>query len=117
MYIVNVYLGMLNSVIPLLLFVSLAFSQEPEKNDSTFIILKSGEIKHVNHLFANFATNPPLEFKIEFFDRDSTVYDISEIKRVEGEIVMSENTISILWFFRTILQTLISVSFLYFLIT
>ena len=82
---------MLNSVIPLLLFVSLAFSQEPEKNDSTFIILKSGEIKHVNHLFANFATNPPLEFKIEFFDSDSTVYDISEIRRVEnseGKIVM-----------------------------
>ena len=113
----SVYLGMLNSVISLLLFVSLAFSQEPEKNDSTFIILKSGEIKHVNHLFANFATNPPLEFKIEFFDSDSTVYDISEIRRVEGEIVMSENTISILWFFRTIVQTLISVSFLYFLIT
>ena len=113
----NVYLGMLHSVTPLLLFIGLAFSQEPEKNDSTFIILKSGEIKHVNRLFANFATNPPLEFKIEFFDSDSTVYDISEIRRVEGEIVMSENIISILWFFRTIVQTLISVSFLYFLIT
>ena len=113
----NVYLGMLNSVISLLLFVSLAFSQEPANNDSTFIILKSGEIKHVNGLSANFGANPPLKFKIEFFDSDSTVYDISEIKRVEGEIVMSENTISILWFFRTILQTLISVSFLYFLIT
>ena len=46
----------------LLLFIGLVHSQETEKNDSTFALLKSGEIKQVQKTSVDIEFGEPLPF-------------------------------------------------------
>ena len=60
----------------LLLFIGLAYSQETEKEDSTFFSLKSGEIKQVQKSHAHIEFANPLSMYFEITDKDSMKYDI-----------------------------------------
>ena len=82
----------------ILLLVPL-FAQETEKEDSTFVLLKSGEIKQVQkkHAYIHFVN--PLQMNIEVIDEDSIkydIYDIESIKDKTGKTVLSKRTIFLL---------------------
>jgi len=82
----------------ILLIVPL-FAQETEKEDSTVVVLKSGEIKQVQkkHAYIHFVN--PLQMNIEVIDEDSIkydIYDIESIKDKTGKTVLSKRTISLL---------------------
>ena len=82
----------------ILLLVPL-FAQETEKEDSTFVLLKSGEIKQVQkkHAYIHFVN--PLQMNIEVIDEDSIkydIYDIESIKDKTGKTLLSKRTISLL---------------------
>ena len=55
------------------------FAQETEKEDSTVVILKSGEIKQVQNSRAYIEFVNPLQMNIEVIDGDSIKYDIYDI--------------------------------------
>ena len=105
-----------------ILLMSCTFSQSEENNekqDSTFIILKSGDSIRVNKFDAGFTIQPMIEFDLKFSDFDSAKYDISEINKVadsKGKIILSKNIISIMKFIRWSCQTLISVCLIYYII-
>ena len=82
----------------ILLLVPL-FAQETEKEDSTVVILKSGEIKQVQNSRAYIEFVNPLQMNIEVIDEDSIkydIYDIESIKDKTGKTVLSKRTISLL---------------------
>ena len=55
--------------ITLLLFIGSVFSQETEKKDSTFIVLKSGDSVKIKKIAADIGIQPPIEFNLRFFIR------------------------------------------------
>ena len=68
-----------------ILLMSFIFSQSEENNekqDSTFIILKSGDSIRVKKFDAGFTVQPMIKFDLEFSDYDSTRYDISSVNKV-----------------------------------
>ena len=82
----------------ILLLVPL-FAQKTEKEDSTVVILKSGEIKQVQtkHAYIHFVN--PLQMNIDVIDEDNIkydIYDIESIKDKTGKTVLSKRTISLL---------------------
>ena len=82
----------------ILLLVPL-FAQETEKEDSTVVILKSGEIKQVQNSRAYIEFVNPLQMNIEVIDEDSIkydIYDIESIKDKTGKTILSKRIISLL---------------------
>ena len=93
-----------------ILFVVPLFAQETEKEDSTFVLLKSGEIKQVQKSHAYIEFVYPLNMNIEIIDTDSVKYDIEDIQSIKdskGKIVMGEKTIFLMRFVKSTCQILI----------
>ena len=93
----------------LILFVFPIFAQETEKEDSTFVLLKSGEIKQIHNSQAYIHFVNPLQMDIEIVDKDSIIYDIYDIDSVQdakGKIVLGKTAISLLKVTKAILQSL-----------
>ena len=92
----------------ILLLVPL-FAQETEKEDSTVVILKSGEIKQVQNSRAYIEFVNPLQMNIEVIDEDSIkydIYDIESIKDKTGKTLLSKRAISLLKVVKSSLQCL-----------
>ena len=105
--------------LPLLLFIGLAYSQETEKKDSKFALLKSGEIKQIqkSHAYIEFGT--PLVMNFEITDTDSVKYDIYDIKSIQdskGKTMMGGKSIFLMKFVKSIFQTLVLVGFIWIII-
>ena len=66
-----------------ILFVLPILAQETEKEDSTFVLLKSGEIKQIHNSQAYIHFVNPLQMDIEIVDKDSIMYDIYDIYSVQ----------------------------------
>ena len=103
----------------LLLFIGLAYSQETEKKDSKFALLKSGEIKQVqkSHAYIEFGT--PLVMKLGITDTDSVKYDIYDIKSIQdskGKTIMGGKSIFLMKFVQSIFHTLVLVGFIWIII-
>ena len=81
----------------LLLFIGLVYSQESEKKDSTFALLKSGEIKQIQKTSAHIEFGTPLVMKLEITDTDSVKYDydIKSIQDSKGKTIMGGNQYSL----------------------
>ena len=80
-----------------ILFVVPLFAQETEKEDSTFVLLKSGEIKQIQKSHAYIEFINPLNMNFEIIDTDSVKYDIEDIQSIKdskGKIVMGEKQYS-----------------------
>ena len=93
----------------ILLLVPL-FAQDSEKEDSTVVILKSGEIKQVQNSRAYIEFVNPLQMNIEVIDEDSIkydIYDIESIKDKTGKTVLSKRTISLLKIVKSTCQILV----------
>jgi hypothetical protein len=102
-----------------ILFVVPLFAQETEKEDSTFILLKSGEIKQIqkSHAYIEFGT--PLVMKLEITDTDSVKYDIYDIKSIQdskGKTIMGGKSIFLMKFVQSIFHTLVLVGFIWIII-
>ena len=84
----------------LILFVpAIIFCQDAEKEDSTVVVLKTGEIKEVRDGRAYIHFVNPLKMNIEVIDEDNIkydIYDIESIKDKTGKTVLSKRTISLL---------------------
>ena len=83
----------------LILFVVPLFAQETEKEDSTVVVLKSGEIKQVQtkHAYIHFVN--PLQMNIDVIDEDNIkydIYDIESIKDKTGKTILSKRIVSLL---------------------
>ena len=92
-----------------ILFVLPILAQETEKEDSTFVLLKSGKIKQIHNSQAYIHFVNPLQMDIEIVDKDSIMYDIYDIDSVQdakGKIVLGKTAISLLKVTKSILQTL-----------
>ena len=75
------------------------FAQDTEKEDSTVVILKSGEIKQVQNSRAYIEFVNPLQMNIEVIDEDSIkydIYDIESIKDKTGKTILSKRIVSLL---------------------
>ena len=93
----------------LILFVIPLFAQETEKEDSTFVLLKSGEIKQIHNSQAYIHFVNPLQMDIEIVDKDRIMYDIYDIHSIQdakGKIALGKRSISLLKVTKSILQTL-----------
>ena len=102
-----------------ILFVVPLFAQETEKEDSTFILLKSGEIKQIqkSHAYIEFGT--PLVMNFEITDTDSVKYDIYDIKSIQdskGKTIMGGKSIFLMKFVQSIFHTLVLVGFIWIII-
>jgi len=102
-----------------ILFVVPLFAQETEKEDSTFVLLKSGEIKQIqkSHAYIEFGT--PLVMNFEITDTDSVKYDIYDIKSIQdskGKTIMGGKSIFLMKFVKSIFQTLVWVGFIWIII-
>ena len=85
------------------------FAQETEKEDSTVVILKSGEIKQVQNSRAYIEFVNPLQMNIEVIDGDSIKYDIYDIETIKdktGKPVLSKMAISFLKIVKSTCQAL-----------
>ena len=103
----------------LLLLIGLAYSQENEKKDSTFVLLKSGELKQVQNTHASIEFVTPLVMKFEITDTDSMKYDIYDIESIQdskGKTVIGGQTIFLMKFVKSIFQTLVLVGFFWIII-
>ena len=84
----------------LILFIpAVIFCQDTEKEDSTVVVLKTGEIKEVRDGRAYIHFVNPLKMNIEVIDEDNIkydIYDIESIKDKTGKTVLSKRTISLL---------------------
>jgi len=84
----------------LILFVpAIILCQDAEKEDSTVVVLKTGEIKEVQDGRAYIHFVNPLKMNIEVIDEDSIkydIYDIESIKDKTGKTLLSKRTISLL---------------------
>ena len=99
----------------ILLLVPL-FAQETEKEDSTVVILKSGEIKQVQNSRAYIEFVNPLQMNIEVIDEDSIkydIYDIESIKDKTGKTVLSKRTISLLKVVKSTCQILVLIGLIW----
>ena len=99
----------------ILLLVPL-FAQETKKEDSTVVILKSGEIKQVQNSRAYIEFVNPLQMNIEVIDEDSIkydIYDIESIKDKTGKTVLSKRTISLLKVFKSTCQILVLIGLIW----
>ena len=84
--------------ISVILFIGLTYSQETEKKDSKFALLKSGEIKQVQKTSAHITFGTPLVMKLGITDTDSVKYDIYDIKSIQdskGKTIMGGNQYSL----------------------
>ena len=93
-----------------ILFVVPLFAQETEKEDPTFVLLKSGEIKQVqkSHAYIEFVN--PLNINFEIIDTDSVKYDIEDIQSIKdskGKIAMRGKTIFLMRFIKSTCQILV----------
>ena len=105
--------------LPLLLFIGLAYSQETEKKDSKFALLKSGEIKQVQKTYAYIEFGTPLVMNFEITDTDSVKYDIYDIKSIHDskrKTIMGEKSIFLMKFVQSIFHTLVLVGFIWIII-
>ena len=103
----------------IVLLVGVAYSQGKENKDSTFVILKSGELKQVQNTHASIQFVTPLVMKFEITDTDSMKYDIYDIESIQdskGKTVIGGKTIFILKFVKSIFQTLVLVGFYWIII-
>ena len=102
----------------ILLLVPL-FAQETEKEDSTVVILKSGEIKQVQNSRAYIEFVNPLQMNIEVIDEDSIkydIYDIQSIKDKTGKTVLSKRTISLLKVVKSTCQILVLIGLIWIIV-
>ena len=102
----------------ILLLVPL-FAQETEKEDSTVVILKSGEIKQVQNSRAYIEFVNPLQMNIEVIDEDSIkydIYDIESIKDKTGKTVLSKRTISLLKVVKSTCQILVLIGLIWIIV-
>ena len=93
-----------------ILIVVPLFAQETEKENSTFVILKSGEIKQVqkSHAYIEFVN--PLNMNFEIIDTHIVKYDIEDIqsiKDIKGKIVIGGKTIFLLRFIESTFESLV----------
>ena len=103
----------------LILLVIPIFAQETEKEDSTYVLLKSGEIKQIknSHAYIEFVT--PLAMKFEITDTDSVKYDIYDIENIQdskGKTIIGGGTIFLMKFVKSIFQTFVLVGFIWIII-
>ena len=102
----------------ILLLVPL-FAQETKKEDSTVVILKSGEIKQVQNSRAYIEFVNPLQMNIEVIDEDSIkydIYDIESIKDKTGKTVLSKRTISLLKVVKSTCQILVLIGLIWIIV-
>ena len=102
----------------ILLLVPL-FAQDTEKEDSTVVILKSGEIKQVQNSRAYIEFVNPLQMNIEVIDEDSIkydIYDIESIKDKTGKTVLSKRTISLLKVVKSTCQILVLIGLIWIIV-
>ena len=102
----------------ILLLVPL-FAQDNEKEDSTVVILKSGEIKQVQNSRAYIEFVNPLQMNIEVIDEDSIkydIYDIESIKDKTGKTVLSKRTISLLKVVKSTCQILVLIGLIWIIV-
>ena len=105
--------------ISVILFIGLVYSQETEKEESKFVLLKSGETKQVqkSHAYIEFVT--PLVMNFEITDTDSVKYDIYDIKSIQdskGKTIMGGKSIFLMKFVQSIFHTLVLVGFIWIII-
>ena len=103
----------------LILLVIPIFAQETEKEDTTYVLLKSGEIKQVQNSHAYIEFVAPLVMNFEITDTDSVKYDIYDIESIQdskGNTIMGEKTIFLMKFVKSIFQTLVLVGFIWIII-
>ena len=97
----------------------MVYSQETEKEESKFVLLKSGETKQVqkSHAYIEFGTPLIMNFKIT--GTDSVKYDIYDIKSIQdskGKTIMGRKSIFLMKFVKSIFQTLVWVGFIWIII-
>ena len=104
----------------LILFLpAVIFCQDTEQEDSTVVVLKSGEIKQVQNSRAYIELVNPLQMNIEVIDEDSIkydIYDIESIKDKTGKTVLSKSTISLLKVVKSTCQALASIGLIWVII-
>ena len=101
---------MVKKIIPLTLTIGLSFSQVAEEKDSTFVLLKTGELKQIynKQIYVEFVA--PLIMNFEITDTDSVKYNIYEIESIQnnkGITIIGEETIFFFKFAKSIFQMLV----------
>ena len=97
-------------------FISAQSTDTGDGNDSTYIILKSGDSIRVNKLDASFTIQPMIKFDLGFFDFDSAQYEISDINKIvnsKGKTSISRNSLSVINFFHNCLNVSINLILFY----
>tara|TARA_Y100001970_G_C13640890_1_gene558833 strand:+ start:132 stop:473 length:342 start_codon:yes stop_codon:yes gene_type:complete len=106
-----------------ILLIGFTFSQSgenDERQDSTFIILKSGDSIRVKKFDASFTVQPMIKFDLEFSDYDSTLYEISSVNKVvdsEGNTSISRNGLLMVNYFQKLFNLSIRLILLYLIIS
>jgi len=103
----------------LILLIWLVYPQETEKKDSTFALLKSGEIRQAQKTSAHIEFGNPLVMKLEITDTDSMKYDIYDIKSIQdsrGRTIIGGKSIFLMKFVQSIFHTLVLVGFIWIII-
>ena len=102
-----------------ILIVIPIFAQETEKEDSTFVLLKSGEIKQIQNSHAYIEFINPLNMNFEIIDTDSVNYDIKNIQSIKdskGKIIMGRKTIFLMRFVESTFEILALVGLIWIII-
>ena len=106
-----------------ILLTGFTFSQSgenDEKQDSTFIILKSGDSIRVKKFDAGFTVQPMIKFDLEFSDYDSTRYDISSVNKVvdsRGNTSIGRNSLLIVSYMQKLFNISTPLILLYLIIS
>ena len=106
-----------------ILLMSFIFSQSEENNekqDSTFIILKSGDSIRVKKFDAGFTVQPMIKFDLEFSDYDSTRYDISSVNKVvdsRGNTSIGQNSLLMVYYIQKLFNVSTCLILLYLIIS
>ena len=103
----------------LILFVPAIIFCQNKEEDSTVVVLKSGEIKEVQHKHAYIHFVNPLKMNIEVIDEDSIkydIYDIESIKDKTGKTVLSKRTISLLKVVKSTCQILVLIGLIWIIV-
>ena len=106
-----------------ILLMSFTFSQSEENNekqDSTFIILKSGDSIRVKKFDAGFTVQPMIKFDLEFSDYDSTRYDISSVNKVvdsRGNTSIGRNSLLMAYYIQKLFNVSTPLILLYLIIS
>ena len=107
----------------IIVLVNFTFSQSEEydeKQDSTFIILKSGDSIRVKKFDAGFTVQPMIKFDLEFSDYDSTRYDISSVNKVvdsRGNTSIGQNSLLMVYYIQKLFNVSTRLILLYLIIS